>query len=547
MQRGVQDLTPDNEAKDPIVDRRSSSEFGYRSPSMTPSVRSPTRESVPQSPSAQSARSVQTNRSPGQRRISMPSITESPSPADIPPMPRQSCDLGRTPQSTEPLVRSSGSVRSKPTRNHTLMPLTPDDRTPKTPTRDLSDPTMNKSKGHSSRGMKRSHTTLGGSGSGNRNSRESSRANANANGGSQGHPMTTSSTHKLKRRKSMESAGFLSPQSAAPTQRRKSFDQITDLTRGHLKSRRSSDASTASQGTASSGSSGTSHTSVSDHTLESNRDRHGQSNHHNSNHSNASTMTVENPSVHELPDNSDTASVVSVVSVVSVASIAPSPPLSRSLSQPLVEQVKRRKPLPFAMDSSIRQSLDLQRLMSNQDRTGGKAKEGEVRNESDSDLPGVLSRRRTMETAPTRHGTLPRYNGVGHVVEAMSRASISEENPSRSQQLRFQQSTSGSSTSLQDMAQQQTRGSGHGASASYSGSGTVTGRLSRMWSSSSSSTSSKESVSGGTWNAGEFGDASSEAATQALVRTESNRLRGNNGGAANGGMLNRLSGLWSRR
>jgi hypothetical protein len=171
-----------------------------------------------------------------------------------------------------------------------------------------------------------------------------------------------------------------------------------------------------------------------------------------------------------------------------------------------------------------------------------------VRNESDSDLPGVLSRRRTMETAPPRHGTLPRYNGVGHVVEAMSRASISEENPSRSQQLRFQQSTSGSSTSLQDMAQQHpSRGSGHGASASYSGGGTVTGRLSRMWSSSSSSTSSKESVSSGTWNAGEFGEASGETATQGLVRTESNRLRGSNGGAANGGMLNRLSGLWSRR
>ncbi|KAG0208902.1 hypothetical protein BGX31_002249, partial [Mortierella sp. GBA43] len=184
MQRGVQDLTPDNEAKDPITDRRSSSDYGHRSP-VTPPIRSPTRETMPPYPTDQqlTGRAVQTSRSPGQRRISMPSITESPSPADIPPMPRQSCDLGRTPQSTEPLVRSTGSIRSKPTRNVTL-PLMIDDRAkvapapataplsgsqsqmvPPPPTRDLSDPTMNKSKGshHPGRGMRRSHTTQGAS------------------------------------------------------------------------------------------------------------------------------------------------------------------------------------------------------------------------------------------------------------------------------------------------------------------------------------------------------------------------------------------------
>jgi hypothetical protein len=67
-----------------------------------------------------------------------------------------------------------------------------------------------------------------------------------------------------------------------------------------------------------------------------------------------------------------------------------------------------------------------------------------------------------------------------------------------------------------------------------------------MWSSSASSAtaSGKESTASGSvmgnWNVGEFGEASAEAAAQGLVRPDHARARG-------GGMLNRLSGIWSRR
>ncbi|KAF9996796.1 hypothetical protein BGZ65_007631 [Modicella reniformis] len=400
MQRGVQDLTPD---KDPIIDRRSSSDYGFRgSPAVTPPLRSPTKETTPQSPLAQSGRSVQTTRSPGQRRISMPSITESPSSSNILTPPRQSCDLGRTPQSTEPLIRSTGSLRltpAPPTRNVTLLPFVPK----ALPTRDLSDPTMNKSKSHGGgRGMRRSHTTQG--------------AKANY--------LTT--PPKMKRRKSMESAAFLSPQSAMTIQRRKSFDQLSSLTKS--KSRRSSDASTVSQGTVSSRTSGTSHTSMSDHVADSGRERvsnHGinggsssssSSNNNNNNNnnntfSNTSTRTTINTigggannnnnniasaiNGNDQGDNHDAAAAHGAKSIESDSSSAHSGSLPRSFSQSIFDQIKpRRKPMPFAMDSAIRQSLDLQRLLSNQERTANKAKNNntEPRNESDSDLPGVLSR-----------------------------------------------------------------------------------------------------------------------------------------------------------
>ncbi|KAG0059725.1 hypothetical protein BGZ89_000166 [Linnemannia elongata] len=581
MQRGVQDLTPDTEVRDPWPERRGSTESSRRGATVvtpTPSSSSTsTATSARSSPtghskdtSAQSLPATATSRGNysttrvvGQRRISLPSITESPSSPNISAPPRQSCDFGRIPQSTEPLVRTTSSLRStnsQPTRNNPnnltissrpsmdvprpsmdmsrpsmdmtrpSMDMTRPSMDMSRPSVDMSRPSMDMSRpsmdSHRRQeparcGMQRSHTTQGGE--------------------QQGKPLGVSADiPAMKRRKSMESAKFLSPHSAMTSvSRRKSFDQLSSLQNSGSKSRRSSDASsTASQHTGSSATSGTANTSMSEHTPDS-----------------ASAGMTASGYPQQLSGSEIKALYLSGRTDSGNASMLPSP-LTRSISQPVIEQIKpRRPPVSFASEPVVRQSLDLQRLAMNQERAGESERlNGQPRNDSDSDLPGQLFRRRTMQEPtlnPSRLSILPRHHTMGPSgnIETRSAPTTPDEMPDSGKGSHYQQqrhtlsSSQDSSKSLQDIAAPRLSTS---SISSLSGSSTV-GRFSRMWSSSASSAAAaggkENSAPGmvvGNWSAGEFGEASAEAAAQSLVRPELNRSRG-------GGMLNRLSGIWSRR
>ncbi|KAF9147821.1 hypothetical protein BG015_010487 [Linnemannia schmuckeri] len=569
MQRGVQDLTPDSEVRDPWPERRGSTEASRRgaavvtpTPSCSTSTATSTRSSPTghsKDPSAQSLPATttargnySTTRIAGQRRISLPSITESPSSPNIPAAPRQSCDFGRTPQSTEPLVRTTSSLRStnsQPTRNNPnnltfssrpSMDVSRPSMDVSRPSMDMSRPSMDMSRppvdmsrpsmdNHrrqepARRGMQRSHTTQDGK------QQEKSLEESGE-------------TPAMKRRKSMESAKFLSPHSAMTSvSRRKSFDQLSSLRNSDSTSRRSSDASsTASQKTGSSATSGTTNTSMSEHTPES------------------VSASVASGYRQQLNGSEIKALYLSGRTDSGNASMLPSP-LTRSISQPVIEQVKlKRPPVSFASEPVVRQSLDLQRLAMNQERASESERlNGQLRNDSDSDLPGQLFRRRTMQDPtlnPSRLLILPRHHTMGPSghMETRSTPTTPDEMPGSGKGSHYQQqqqhhtlsSSQDSSKSLQDIAAPRLSTS---SISSLSGSSTV-GRFSRMWSSSANNAAvggkdnNAPNAVVGNWSAGEFGEASAEAAAQSLVRPELTRTRGGGGG----GMLNRLSGIWSRR
>ncbi|KAF9198696.1 hypothetical protein BGZ49_000414, partial [Haplosporangium sp. Z 27] len=490
MQRGVQDLTPDSEVKDVFVDRRGSLDIHRGTVTPPRSSSGQQKEANTQSTPIPTPRADRTTRVPGQRRISLPSIVESPSSPVIPAAPRQSCDFNRMPQSTEPLVRSTAFIRStpsQPTRNiASAQTARSEDRPSKLLVREQSDWGSDATKGQSRRPMRRSHT--------------SQVIETNV-------LVESKSAVAMKRRKSMESAGFLSPQSALSIHRRKSLDHLSSMTSSEAKSRRSSDASTASLGTSSSGTTRTSNTSVSEDVTDVVQDvtmSKGQD---------LSNMQ-QRDSIHQPIDSGNASGLIS--------------PLLRSSSQSTFDHLKpRRLPLSLASDSNPRQSLDLQRLASNMDRSAEKARNLEPRNDSDSDLPGLLFRRRTIQDTldPKIGTTVPRFSSMGPAAENMNSYSSSnvEDGSISSQDLSVSRHSSG-----------------------MSGTATVSSRLSRMWSSSNSGSreslrdsSLSSSSSASNWNVSEFGEASGEAAAQNLARPNSNQSRG--------GMLNRLSGIWSRR
>ncbi|KAG0296049.1 hypothetical protein BGZ96_010340 [Linnemannia gamsii] len=347
----------------------------------------------------------------------------------------------------------------------------------------------------------------------------------------------------MKRRKSMESAKFLSPHSAMTSvSRRKSFDQLSSLRDSDSKSRRSSDASsTTSQKTGSSSTSGTTNTSISEHSPTS-----------------VSASIASSGYPQHISGSELKALYLSGRTDSGNVSMQPSP-LHRSISQPVIEQVKpRRPPVSFASEAAVRQSLDIQRLALNQERASESERlNGQLRNDSDSDLPGQLFRRRTMQDSalnPSRLSIHPRHHTMGLPagMETRSAPTTPDEMPGSGKGSHYQQhqqqhtlsSSQDSSRSLQDIAAPRLSTS---SISSLSGSSTVSGRFSRMWSSTASGVAAggKENSAPSSavvcnWSAGEFGEASAEAAAQGLVRPELTRSRG-------GGMLNRLSGIWSRR
>ncbi|KAI1318590.1 hypothetical protein EDD11_006281 [Mortierella claussenii] len=535
MQRGVQDLTPDTEAKDPFADRRGSCDVHRGAAIVIPPVR-PTathqKETSSQSLLIPAVRASSSTRSPGQRRISLPSIIESPSSPNVSAPPRQSCDFDRTPQSTEPLVRSTASIRStpsQPTRNITLTPTKMAERPVKTLMRGPSDPSLQTtpSKEPTSRSMRRSHTAQSGT-------------------ATPTSYLTAPEPTSMKRRKSMESAALLSPQSAQAISRRKSFDQLSSLTRPDSKSRRSSDASsTTSQKTTSSGT--TTRTSLSDHRPESIHNGMEAG----SNSSNNSSSSVNSANSRSSNKKSSMATHHPHHQSVDPGNAMDQPfLLAPSLSQSTLESSRpKRPPVSFAMDVTARQSLDLQRLAMNLDRTADKDRNMEPKNDSETDLPSLLFRRRTMQE--TQHPKLSnmalRYHSVGPVMEALNGSSISDE-----YQAHQLQRSNGSSSSLQDMSGGASDIGGergglgvhrNSIGSAPSGSATVSGRFSRMWT--TSNASSKENL-----NVPEFGEmqlggevgggiGQGPPSSPGLARSDNSRSRGS--------MLNRLSGIWSRR
>ncbi|KAF9431446.1 hypothetical protein BGZ76_000295 [Entomortierella beljakovae] len=500
MQRGVQDLTPEGEVKSVSTDRRSSTDI-HRGALTPPRNSSGPQEDLNTQPTlaSSSGRLDRAARAPGQRRTSLPSIVESPSSPVILPPPRQSCDFDRIPQSTEPLVRNIASIRStlsQPTRNF-ASPQPKSEERPTKLTRGQSNWDLEPESEQTRRTMRRSHTT---------HDTESSVL------------VSTKDKAAMKRRKSMESAGFLSPQSAQSVHRRKSFDMLNSLINGDSKSRRSSDASTASQGTSSSGTTRTSNTSISEATPDSTQEVKERD------------MATEQ-SEHVSASNSKGSDI-------------PVAPLIRSLSQPVFENFKpRRLPALLASELNPRQSLDLQRLACNMDRSAEKVGNIEPRNDSDTDLPGLLFRRRTIQDTPClRIGN--GYNmGSVEALTSRSSSSISDEVAIKQHQ------HNNSTTSLQELPPRHSTGSMSSTNSSstvFSGTATVSSRLSKMWSTSNSSSrdslrdgSNSSSSSASNWNASEFGEASGEAAAQNLARSDSNRSKS--------GVFNRLSGIWSRK
>lgn len=490
MQRGVQDLTPELESKDPIAERRVSSD---RSSARSSHERN-TRSQSPQQPTMRPLPPSTTTRVAGQRRISLPSIVEGPSSPNVSAPPRQSCDFGRQPHSTEPLAKSATFIRSTPSvpnRNYsksaTSSPFKSEDRPSgsKSPLPSTATRTKKASPGRTS--MQRSHT-------------------------SHGTFLAAPDTHaSVKRRRSMESVGFLSPQaaSASTVNRRKSFDHLSAMTSKDSKARRSSDASTDSQGTTSSGTAvslRTVDTAASDPPSEISLEEYGSS---------------KEAQAHAMSNPIDSGTASHNIS-----------PLTRSMSQPVLENLRPHRPVTFATEPAARQSLDIQMLMSNQQRQARQSMEA-PRNDSDPDLPQQLYRRRTMqENDQPKMVMIPRNLSMGPTIEVLA-ASGSEESMSRPR------TSTSSSVSLQESAPRHSTGSyssGHSVSAmSFSGSATVSGRFSRMW----SSGGKENGPSAGNWNVGEFAEASGEAAAQGLVRSDQNRSRSS--------MLNRLSGIWSRR
>jgi len=207
-------------------------------------------------------------------------------------------------------------------------------------------------------------------------------------------------------------------------------------------------------------------------------------------------------------------------------------PLARSISQPVLDNIsnsgrppQRRstKLTAASLDPIGRQSLDLQMLISNKERKERRSTTEIPRNNSDSvSIPRHLSMGPTIEV-------------LGASASASNSATNSSTSMEDASSRNRTMTTSHSSASLQEMAPRHSTSSisSNHSTLSFSGSSTVSSRFSRIW-------SGGKDANGSNWSVGEFAEASGEAAAQGLVRgSDQNRNRNS--------MLNRLSGIWSRR
>ncbi|KAF9329610.1 hypothetical protein BG006_007333, partial [Podila minutissima] len=590
MQRGVQDMSPSIEIKDPF-ERRISGDFGQRlSPTGgRPTTNGPQKDTTqplarPHATTTPATLTTTSTRVAGQRRISLPSIMESPNSPNL-PAPRQSCDITRLPHSTEPLVRSVSAMTEslsralgapEPTTSTSTKQQTP--RPPQHPQKHqgpvlLPAHTLANSRLELPRSLQRSHTAHA-------SQRKSSVAPASH--GSVPSPST--SENSIKRRRSMESTALLSPNSAPGLSRRKSFDQLASILRNDSKTSLSSNTtvtSVATTTTTTTTAPGSAPGSASG-TIRRSSDASTSSHATNSSVTTADSVTTDNTSVSALSsprcsqeggeflDKPRAAAPLSMAQHLVDSGVAgKTSPLTRSISQPCMDKATTLRTRPsrsglvtFASELEttfgLRPSLDISRLDLNREseRTGHHVRHQstpaeKAAGDDDMDLAmsGQLFRRKTMQEQGTLPIllTIPRYHGLGPTtMEVMGGGgnSPNSDNGARSGANTPTDRRSLSRPPSPSMPRPSSAASG--AYSTLSGSATVSGRFARMWSAAQSSHGikdfSREGSGNGSagWHVKEFAEATNTAAEQ-LVRLDSTR-----GGSTRGSMLNRLSGIWSR-
>ncbi|KAG0085643.1 hypothetical protein BGZ92_008843, partial [Podila epicladia] len=588
MQRGVQDMSPDIEIKDPF-ERRVSSDFGQR---LSPTGGRPTtttngHQKDTTQPLARPhttttpATHATTTRIAGQRRISLPSIMESPNSPNM-PAPRQSCDITRLPHSTEPLVRSVSAMTeslsralgaheptisgSTSTKQSTARPQSQHLQKHPGPVL-LPAHTLANSRLELPRSLQRSHTA---------HASQRKASVAPASQGSASSPST--SENSIKRRRSMESTALLSPKSALGLSRRKSFDQLASILRSDSKTSLSSDTTVTLVATTTTTAPGSAPGSASG-TIRRSSDASTSSHATNSSVTTEDSVTTDNTSLSALSSprcsqeggdfvGKSRASLSMAQHLVDSGVASKTAPLTRSISQPCMEKatLRSRQSRPglvtFASELEttfgMRPSLDISRLDINREserereRTGHHVRHQSTPAEKDGDddmdleMPGQLFRRKTMQ----EQGTLPillsipRYHSMGPTME------MGGNSPNSDNGVRSGTNTPTDRRSLSRPPSPSVPRPSSAASGAYStlsGSATVFGRFARMWSAAQSSNGikdfSREGSGNGSagWHVGEFAEATSTAAPESLVRSDSTR------GSTRGSMLNRLSGIWSRR
>ncbi|KAF9313837.1 hypothetical protein BG003_004766 [Podila horticola] len=586
MQRGVQDMSPDIEIKDPF-ERRISGEFGQR---LSPTGGRPTTnghqkdntQPLATRPHATTPTlTANIIRVAGQRRISLPSIMESPASPNL-PAPRQSCDITRLPHSTEPLVRSVSAMTEslsralgtpEPSTSTSTKQPTPRPQ-PQHPQKHHQGPvllpahTLANSRLELPRSLQRSHTA---------HASQRKASVAPASQGSSSVPST--SENSIKRRRSMESTALLSPNSALGLRRRKSFDQLASILRNDSKTSLSSNTTatpvdtkattTTAPGSASGTTRRSSDASTSSHAT-------------NSSVTTADSFTTDNTSVSalssprcsqeggEFMDKSRAVPLSMAQHLIDSGVASKTSPLTRSISQPSMDKAMLRSrqsrpgPVTFASELEttlgVRPSLDISRLDMNRESERDRERIGHhVRHQStpaekagdddmDLEMPGQLFRRKTMQEQGTLPKLLaiPRYHSMGPTMEVMGGNSPNSDNGPHSGTNTPTDRRSVSRPPSPSIPRPSSAASG--AYSTLSGSATVSGRFARMWSAAQNSNGIKDFSREGSglngsagWHVGDFAEAASAAATENLTRSDSTR------GSTRSSMLNRLSGIWSRR
>ncbi|KAF9378437.1 hypothetical protein CPB97_009584 [Podila verticillata] len=589
MQRGVQDMSPNVELKDPF-DRRSSGEFGLR---LSPTGGRPTTSGHPKDttplfatrPHATNATTpttitTSTIRVAGQRRISLPSIKESPTSPNL-TAPRQSCDINRLPHSTEPLVRSVSAMTESLCRAFGTPEPTPSSTFPKQPTPQQRPQPQHHSQKHQGpvllpahvlahsrlelpRSLQRSHTAY---------VPQRKVSVAQASQGSSSVPTTTENS--IKRRRSMESTAMLSPNSALGLSRRKSFDHLGSILRSDSKATLASKnttvtpvttTATAAAGSVSATTRRSSDASTSSHATNSSITTADSVETGNTSESALSTPRCSQEGGDFL-DKSRAVPLSTAQHLIDSGVASKTSSLTRSISQPCMDKAMMRSrqsrpgPVTFATELEttfgVRPSLDISRLdlnrESERERTGLHVRHQSTPPEKDGDnddmdleMPGLF-RRKTMQEQGTLPKLLaiPRYHSMGPTMEVMGGSSSPSSDHNHSQS--GANSPSGRLSRPSSPSTPRPSSAASGAYSTLSGSATVSSRFARMWSAAQSSNGikdfSREGSGNGSagWHVGEFAETTSAAATESLARSDPAR------GSTRGSMLNRLSGIWSRR
>lgn len=474
MQRGLQVTTPDldicdSRSGDPFTSPRSSGDFSRRISAVMAPTRSglesssrplPSRISTDVS-SPPSAALGKESHNIYQRRVSLPCIIESPSSPVASNLPRQSCDLGRPPLSTEPL-----HSRNKSTDFHF----------PGAPSRLSNIFTLTKTQQPAP-----VQTAL---------------TSSTDNTPAAPKPAESAPVAPGGRRRSVDllGTGFLSPRTALAVNRRKSLDQLRAappvpdaiIPGGRTvdsKTRRDSDASTSETIV----SSGQSSCSTLVHPMMAMA----------SNDSRTQLDRIQSPS--SSPASNDTLVEASEASETKG-------PTANTISVSSLAALRRAS---SASEPDVRSSLDLRSM------------------------------------------TSPRHHDVD--MKARHRRSMQEPldasffSPPLTSASSFQNKIDNSSNSPSHMKQR----------ASFSGSATVSGRFSRFWSYASGRESPEPSVIHSKDNSvGTLGSVASNNSNEVVPWTMNNMGDGHyftekdfpaSGRKSRNGVMNRLSGLWSRR